>query len=94
VLLQPRAAKRAFTLREFDRLLSVVDSASLPTGDLVERAQAVVSAAASRRGLVRPESPGDDDLADPYQGPESGFLACSSLLQQVLQLYLLTNQVL
>jgi protein-tyrosine phosphatase len=85
VLLQPRAAKRAFTLREFDRLLSVVHATSLPTGDLVERAQAVVAAAASQRGLVRPETPADDDLADPYQGPESGFLACGSLLQQVLQ---------
>ena len=85
VVLQPRAAKRTFTLREFDRLLSAVDPASLPTGDRVERAHAVVSAAAAQRGRVRAEVPEDDDVVDPYQGPESGFTACGRLVQATLQ---------
>lgn len=85
VVLQPRAAKRTFTLREFDRLLSVVDPATLPAGDRVERARALVAAAAANRGMVRPDVPGDDDLADPYQAPESAFAACAQLVHGTLQ---------
>ena len=85
VVLQPRAAKRTFTLREFDRLLSVVDPLALPTQDRVERARAIVQAAAANRGLVRPDSPDEDDLADPYQAPESAFAACAQLVQGTLQ---------
>lgn len=85
VVLQPRAARRTFTLREFDRLLSGIDPVSLPTGDRVERAQAVVLAAASQRGIVRPDRPADDDVTDPYQGPESGFTACGELVLATLQ---------
>jgi protein-tyrosine phosphatase len=85
VVLQPRAARHTFTLREFDRLLSVVDPATLPTGDRVARAHAVVQAAAAHRGLVRAEAPDDDDLEDPYQAPESAFTACGALVFQSLQ---------
>ena len=85
VVLQPRAARRSFTLREFDRLLTGIDLAALSTGDRVERAHAVVLAAAGQRGLIRPDRPEDDDLADPYQGPESGFATCGHLLQATLQ---------
>lgn len=85
VVLQPRAARRTFTLREFDRLLSGVDVSLLPTGDPVARAHALVLAAAGQRGIIRPDRPTDDDLVDPYQGPESGFLACGALVQATLQ---------
>ncbi len=84
VVLQPRAAKRTFTLREFDRLLSVVDPATLPSAR-VARAQALVAAAASQRGLIRPDTPRDDDITDPYQGPESGFRTCAALIHATLQ---------
>ncbi len=84
VVLQPRAARKTFTLREFDRLLTGVDPAGLPTGDLVERAQAVVVGAASQRGLVRADRPEDDDLVDPYQAPESAFVACAALVDSSL----------
>jgi protein-tyrosine phosphatase len=84
VVLQPRAARKTFTLREFDRLLSGVDPASLPTGDLVGRAHAVVVGAASHRGLIRADKPEDDDLVDPYQAPESAFVACSVLVEASL----------
>ena len=85
VVLQPRAARRTFTLREFDRLLSGIDGSALPTGDRVERAKAVVLAAAGQRGIVRPDRPEDDDVTDPYQGPESGFSTCGDLIRATLQ---------
>jgi protein-tyrosine phosphatase len=85
VVLHPRAAARTFTLREFARLTDGIDPAHLPTGDAVERARALVKLAASRRGLVPPASPSDDDLADPYQAPASAFAACADLVRASLR---------
>jgi protein-tyrosine phosphatase len=83
VVLQPRAASRTFTLREFARLAGAVDA--LEAADPVERARELVRAAAGRRGLVPPASPRDDDLADPYQGPASGFETCADLVAASLR---------
>ena len=85
VVLHPRAASRTFTVREFARLLTAADPAALPDGDPVERMRAMVRAAAMNRGLVPPDAPGDDDLADPYQGPESVFTRCADLLASSLR---------
>ena len=85
VVLHPRAARRTFTLREFARLVGAVDPSTLTATDPVERARELVAAAAGRRGLVPPDRPSDDDLADPYQGPESGFAVCADLVQASLQ---------
>ncbi|MCU1622098.1 MAG: Tyrosine phosphatase [Frankiales bacterium] len=85
VTLQPQAARKTFTIREFDRLLSVVDPATLPTGDREARAHALVAAAASQRGLVRPDKPSDDDVTDPYRGPLAGYVSCAALLHGALQ---------
>jgi protein-tyrosine phosphatase len=85
VVLYPRAAARTFTLREFARLTDAVDPASLPDGDAVERAQALVRVAAGRRGLVPPQRPSDDDLADPYHAPASAFAACADLVAASLR---------
>ena len=84
VVLHPRAAARTFTLREFARLVAAVDPAELPLGDPVERATALVKAAAARRGLVPPASPRDDDLDDPYQAPASAFATCGRLVHDSL----------
>lgn len=86
VVLQPRAASRTFTLLELARLLTVVDPDALPTDDLQERARALVRAAAARRGTVRPDTPADDDLTDPYQAPASAFAACAQLVAASLVL--------
>jgi protein-tyrosine phosphatase len=93
VVLYPRAAARTFTLREFARLTADIDPGSLPGGDAVERARALVRAAAGRRGLVPPARPSDDDLADPYHAPASAFAACADLVSASLQgpLALLTS---
>ncbi len=85
VVLQPRAAARTFTLREFARLTSSVEPAALPSGDTDARARALVRAAAGNRGLVPPASPRDDDLEDPYRSPEPDFVSCAALVQQSLQ---------
>jgi low molecular weight protein-tyrosine phosphatase len=85
VVLHPRAAARTFTLREFARLTAAVDPAPLPAGDPVERARALVRAAAANRGLVPPERPRDDDVDDPYQAPASAFATCAALVHSTLQ---------
>jgi protein-tyrosine phosphatase len=81
----PRAAARTFTVREFDRLCSMVDDADLPAGPLPERAAALVRAAASRRGLVPPEYPGDDDLPDPIGAPASVFSTSAQRIATALR---------
>jgi protein-tyrosine phosphatase len=44
-----------------------------PHERVLEWAQAVVPAAAAKRGLVRAERAEDDDVVDPYGGPASGY---------------------
>lgn len=84
VALDPNAAERTFTLREFARLLAVVDAAALPSGSAVDRGRAVVAAAsAQRRPAARPL---EDDLTDPYRGPRRGFLTCARAIEDALQL--------
>jgi protein-tyrosine phosphatase len=84
VVLHPRAAARTFTLREFARLTAGLTADRLPAGDAVERARSLVRLAASRRGLVPPARPSDDDLADPYQAPASAFAGCADLIREAL----------
>lgn len=84
VVMYPRAAARTFTLREFARLCQAVPARVLPSGDLVERAHALVALAGQRRGLVPATRPSDDDLADPYQAPLSAFDRCADLIEQSL----------
>jgi protein-tyrosine-phosphatase len=57
---------------EFVLAAVAVRPATLPTGDRIARAHAVVAAAASQRGPVPPRKPHDDDVIDPYRGPLSG----------------------
>jgi protein-tyrosine phosphatase len=83
VLLEPRASARAFTLREFDRLLSAVDPTGLPL-DPEQRARALVVAAAAQRGLIRPDRPEDDDIDDPYGEPASQYPVCGALIEASL----------
>jgi protein-tyrosine phosphatase len=85
VVLHPRAAARTFTLREFARLAAAVDPGTLPAADPVERARALVVAAAAQRGLLPPVRPGDDDVDDPYQAPASAFASCGALVHSTLQ---------
>src|SRR4051794_30103595 len=69
VSMLPRGSRRTFTIREFARLVEAVDVAAVWGDDPGARAAALGDAAAAQRGDVRPESPGDDDVAGPEPRP-------------------------
>lgn len=77
VELLPSAVRRAFTLREFARLLSLVDPSMLPTEIPAERLRAAVPLAAAGRGRQTP--PDEDDIVDPFR--ESNAVYANSLTQ-------------
>ena len=85
VSLHPRAASRTFTIRELARLLGAVDLDTLPADDPVERARAMVAAAASRRGYVAAPKAGGDDISDPYGGPREAYQRCGAVLVEALR---------
>jgi protein-tyrosine phosphatase len=62
----PKVVRRAFTLREFARLLSGIDRAALPAGTPADRLRAAVPLAAAQRGRWRVPS-SEDDVLDPYR---------------------------
>src|SRR5512144_2870113 len=84
VTLQPRASRRTFTLREFNRLCAAVDPERLPTGDVVERAGALVAAAAAARGSLPPVPQQADDVPDPYGAPLALFRDAVALIADTL----------
>jgi protein-tyrosine phosphatase len=66
VELWPAAVRRAFTLREFARLLSWIDPSALPAGTPADRLRAAIPLAVAQRGRER--KPADeDDVTDPYR---------------------------
>jgi protein-tyrosine phosphatase len=66
VELWPAAVRRAFTLREFARLLTLVDPSALPSGTTGDRLSAAIRLAAAERGRGR-VSPEEDDVIDPFR---------------------------
>jgi len=84
VTLVPSAAKRTFTIREFARLVAGVQPEDAPTDDVVRRFQALVPAAAQRRGFVRADDPSDDDVADPYRQRYGAFEAAGRQLHEAV----------
>jgi protein-tyrosine phosphatase len=66
VELWPAAVRRAFTLREFARLLSRVDRSALPDRKPGDRLGAAIPLASAERGNER-TSPGVDDVLDPFR---------------------------
>jgi protein-tyrosine phosphatase len=66
VELWPPAVRRAFTLREFARLVNRVDPAALPAGPAAERLRAAIPLAAAERGRQRTAQE-DDDVVDPFR---------------------------
>lgn len=78
--LVPRAVRRCFTVREFDRYLTTVDAAALPGEGIAARLTALVEQVNLHRGTLPPVGQDEDDLADPYlQGPEA-MQACAEQL--------------
>ena len=66
VELWPPAVRRAFTLREFARLVTLVDRSAIPPGTPGDRLPAVIRLAAAERGRLR-VPPHEDDVIDPFR---------------------------
>jgi protein-tyrosine phosphatase len=86
VSMLPRASRRIFTIREFARLVEAVDVAGVEGAEPVERARALIDAAASQRGYVRAPSPADDDVADPYRRPVDAFRVAGQQIDAATEL--------
>lgn len=74
VEMNPRVARRVFTIRGFARLAAVTTDDDLlfdiaeTSGSPVERLEASVRSVTAGRALVAPpEDPSDDDVVDPYK---------------------------
>ncbi|MFD6419151.1 protein-tyrosine-phosphatase [Streptomyces sp. NPDC060194] len=66
------AGLRTFTLKEFTRLVRAIDPATLPDpldDGVVERARALVRAAAALRGWLLAPTADADEVNDPYGAP-------------------------
>lgn len=75
----PSALPKAFSLREFARLVAAVEGSDLPA-EPVQRAHALVEQARRRRGVVLP-SPDGDCLPDPMGGPPKAHHEAGMLIQ-------------
>lgn len=85
------AGLRTFTLKEFNRLVRAIDPATLPEPDprlpdcgLVERARALVGAAAALRGWLLAPNPESDEVHDPYGAPITFFRSIGDEINQAL----------
>jgi protein-tyrosine phosphatase len=72
--LWPSAVRRAFTVREFARLLKQVDTSAIPYGTPEERLQAAMPLVLTTRGVWR-TSAEDDDIVDPYRLSDQVYAA-------------------
>jgi protein-tyrosine phosphatase len=84
------AGLRTFTLKEFTRLVRAIDPATLPdprefpAGGVVERARALVRAAAALRGWLLAPSVEADEVYDPYGAPLPFFRSVGSEISEAL----------
>jgi low molecular weight protein-tyrosine phosphatase len=82
------AGLRTFTLKEFTRLVRAIDAATLPdprsAEGVVERAHALVQAAAALRGWLLAPSPEADEIHDPYGAPIPYFRSVGDEISKAL----------
>ncbi|MFE1908576.1 protein-tyrosine-phosphatase [Streptomyces gardneri] len=81
------AGLRTFTLKEFTRLVRAIDPATLPDAHdegMVERARALVRAAAALRGWLLAPSVDADEVNDPYGAPITFFRSIGDEINQAL----------
>nr|WP_308800834.1 protein-tyrosine-phosphatase [Streptomyces polyasparticus] len=82
------AGLRTFTLKEFTRLVRAIDPATLPDPldeGVVERARALVRAAAALRGWLLAPSIEADEVHDPYGAPLTYFRSVGEEINQALE---------
>ncbi|MGW0118464.1 arsenate reductase/protein-tyrosine-phosphatase family protein [Streptomyces sp. NPDC003327] len=80
------AGLRTFTLKEFTRLVRAIDPATLPDPreGVVERARALVRAAAALRGWLLAPSAEADEVNDPYGAPITFFRSIGDEINDAL----------
>ena len=80
------AGLRTFTLKEFTRLVRAIDTATLPPlqDGVVERAVALVRAAAALRGWLLAPTAEADEVYDPYGAPLPFFRSIGDEINQAL----------
>ncbi|MFC9531167.1 protein-tyrosine-phosphatase [Streptomyces sp. NPDC056975] len=81
------AGLRTFTLKEFTRLVQAIDPATLPDpldGGVVERARALVRAAAALRGWLLAPNAEADEVYDPYGAPLPFFRSVGEEISEAL----------
>lgn len=78
----PGAVRRAFTLREFARLLADVDAKDLAGDTVADRLMAAIPLAASRRAAV---APGEDNVVDPYRRGDGVYVAAFDQILPAVQ---------
>lgn len=81
------AGLRTFTLKEFTRLVRAIDPATLPDPrdeGVVERARALVRAAAALRGWLLAPTAEADEVYDPYGAPITFFRSIGDEINQAL----------
>ncbi|MET9801192.1 protein-tyrosine-phosphatase [Streptomyces sp. NPDC006368] len=81
------AGLRTFTLKEFTRLVRAIDPATLPdpmSDGVVDRARALVRAAAALRGWLLAPTAEADEVNDPYGAPITFFRSIGDEIQQAL----------
>jgi protein-tyrosine phosphatase len=81
----PAAIRKLFTLREFARLAEAAAREVSPSLPPVERARALVQAAARQRGMVRPGQRADDDVPDPYGRPSGAYRLPFALISAAVE---------
>ncbi|GGP59910.1 arsenate reductase/protein-tyrosine-phosphatase family protein [Streptomyces melanogenes] len=82
------AGLRTFTLKEFTRLVRAIDPATLPDASqegMVERARALVRAAAALRGWLLAPSAEADEVNDPYGAPITFFRSIGDEINTALE---------
>ncbi|MEU1072449.1 protein-tyrosine-phosphatase [Streptomyces sp. NPDC005878] len=82
------AGLRTFTLKEFTRLVRAIDPTTLPDPDeagMVERARALVRAAAALRGWLLAPSAEADEVNDPYGAPITFFRSIGDEINTALE---------
>ena len=83
----PQALPKAFTIREFARLLEAAPPAPLPP-DPVARARALVGIALATRGTPAPVSAEEDEVPDPVRGDESVHAASAEVVDAAVRVFL------
>ncbi|MGC4944881.1 protein-tyrosine-phosphatase [Streptomyces sp. DT224] len=81
------AGLRTFTLKEFTRLVRAIDPATLPDAreeGVIERARALVRAAAALRGWLLAPTADADEVHDPYGAPITFFRSVGDEISQAL----------